>query len=102
MTLLDFQVELNLIQLIISLILREMHGYLSYITMQLRQITAHVIVNSDRCNDVQNVSFQVMPTVGGRTGFSCTTAGCDVDLNSDCPNDLKVSNDTDVVACMSS
>jgi hypothetical protein len=42
------------------------------------------------------------PTVGGGSGYSCGTAGCTVNLNPGCPNDLKVSSGGKVVACKSS
>ena len=42
------------------------------------------------------------PTVGGGSGYSCTTAGCTVDLNPECPEDLKILNGSNVVACKSS
>jgi hypothetical protein len=42
------------------------------------------------------------PTVGGGSGYSCTTASCTVDLNSGCPDDLKIWDGVEVVACKSS
>jgi hypothetical protein len=42
------------------------------------------------------------PTAGGGDGYSCGTAGCTVDLNPGCPEDLKVWNGGNVVACKSS
>jgi hypothetical protein len=47
-------------------------------------MTAHVILNIDRCHAVHNVSFQMTPNVGGVSGYSCTTAGCTLDLNPGC------------------
>jgi hypothetical protein len=41
------------------------------------------------------------PTVGGGSGYSCTTASCTVNLNPGCPEDLKVRNGANVVACKS-
>jgi hypothetical protein len=65
-------------------------------------VTAHVILNTDKCHADHNVSFQMKPTVGGGTEYSCTTAACTMDLNPGCPDDLKVMGDNNVVACKSS
>lgn len=64
-------------------------------------MTAHV-VNTDRCNVGNNVLFQEIAVIGGGTGYLCPTAGCGVDLNADCQNDLKVYNGNNAVGCMSS
>ena len=42
------------------------------------------------------------PTVEGGSEYSCTTAGCTVDLNPGCPDDLSVTDGGIVVACNSS
>lgn len=42
------------------------------------------------------------PTVGGGNGRWCTTAGCGNDLNPGCPDNLKVVDGGNVVACKSS
>jgi hypothetical protein len=42
------------------------------------------------------------PTVGGGSGYSCTTAGCTANLNPGCPDDLKIWDGGNVVACKSS
>ena len=42
------------------------------------------------------------PTAAGDKGYSCTTASCTVDLNPGCPDDLKVMDGANVVACKSS
>ena len=41
------------------------------------------------------------PTVGGGSGYSCTTAGCTANLNPGCPDDLKIWDGGNVVACKS-
>jgi hypothetical protein len=42
------------------------------------------------------------PTVGGGSGYSCTTASCTANLNPGCPDDLKIWDGGNVVACKSS
>ena len=42
------------------------------------------------------------PTVGGGSGYSCTTASCTANLNLRCPDDLKFWDGGKVVACKSS
>ena len=42
------------------------------------------------------------PTGRGGGGYSCTTAGCTANLNPGCPDDLKVWDSGNVVACKSS
>nr|AGA16575.1 thaumatin-like protein 1 [Coptotermes formosanus] len=49
-----------------------------------------------------NVPVQMRPTRGGGNGYSCTTAGCNSNLNPGCPDDLKVWEGDNVVACKSS
>jgi hypothetical protein len=70
--------------------------------MNCTNIKISVNLNTDRYNVGHNVLFQVKPTsMHGRRNF-CTTAGCVFNLNDDCPEDLKVKVDNNVIACRSS
>jgi hypothetical protein len=55
-----------------------------------------------KCHAGHNVSFQMTANVGGGSGYWCTTAGCTRDLNPGCPNNLKILDGGNVVACKSS
>jgi hypothetical protein len=44
----------------------------------------------------------VIPNIGGGSGYWCTIVDCVVDLNPECPDDLKVLDGENVVACKSS
>jgi hypothetical protein len=44
----------------------------------------------------------VIPHISGGSGYWCTTAECSVDLNLECPDDLKAFDGGNVVACKSS
>ena len=41
----------------------------------------------------------MIPPVGGGNGYSFTSASCTVDLNPGCPDDMKIFNVGNVVAC---
>jgi hypothetical protein len=60
------------------------------------------MLNIERYHVCHNVSFQVIPTVGGGRGQICTTVGCTKDLNPRCPYMLKFQFGRNVVACKSS
>jgi hypothetical protein len=47
-------------------------------------------------------SLQISPYLGTDVGYWCGVANCSVDLNLECPDDLKVFDGDNVVACMSS
>jgi hypothetical protein len=70
--------------------------------MNRTNITINFILNTDKHNGGQNVSFQVLPTFVGGGGFFCTTAGCAINLNNGCPEDLKEYSGPNVVGCKSS
>jgi hypothetical protein len=46
--------------------------------------------------------LQVIPSTLGGSGYWCTNLECIVDLNLECPDDLKVLHEGNVVACKSS
>jgi hypothetical protein len=48
--------------------------------MNCTNITISVILNTDRYNGGQNVSFQVLQTFVGGGGYICTTAGFAINL----------------------
>jgi hypothetical protein len=47
-------------------------------------------------------SLQIIPNTEGGSGYWCTSANCNFDLNLECPDDLKVLDGDNVVACKSS
>lgn len=50
-----------------------------------------------------NVPLQIRPTNGqGGSGYRCTTADCNKNLNPGCPNNLKILSGGNVIACKSS
>jgi hypothetical protein len=47
-------------------------------------------------------SLQIAPFPGSGSGYWCGSANCTFDLNLECPDDLKVFDGDNVVACKSS
>ena len=75
-----------------------------YFTYQFSTVLRQYMLFLIMCDVMQYIIFplQMTPTVGGGSGYSCTTASCTANLNPGCPEDLKVRDGVNVVACKSS